>query len=634
MAWAILTLGSRAPLALADDEPRVDRERLEAIADSLDQTAAITLFESLDIEVDYDEGEDVLEGKREIVTRVWLRSESAVEMYRVVSFIELPSFRLDDLEIRVRSPDDSEEKYDEGDLDWVSRIPVSKRVYYVDGEEKFAMIPGLQVGDILTTRMRFEIDDSHGIPPVHLGGEGILRSSLRVRLDDDLTLSHRVQGTDRARSHLQRETVDDRTTRWQFVPPVSSEEEDRKVTITLHGTHPEGGMAAGPDWVAAGDAFLDLAEARLQPNDEIRARVRSTLRDAGSTASERIDALYQEVQAACRYLGLFSERGGVIPDPAAQVIEQGHSDCKGLGGLLIAMLRAADIEAHPILLRTAGGEPIVPELPNMAQFDHFIVWADDGSEEGMWLDATADQRPAGMLPWMDCVDAAVLVERGRSRVVSLPRHLWQPGLRELTIDGTLDHLREMDLVIEEHCEGEPAVRRRYFAQRLPASAQDEVFSDLLQPASHRMRIQTELDSSGEVGSCRLRAEARSVSPLIESRGRIFLPAQLVPLQFPDDDSVRESVERGLLPFADLNEQWSIALPEGVVLGAADSLEVDAGLVRCAARSWQEGDVLRLERSMVWDETAVGEFDEEIWSDARRRIDGALSGHLLLETEGR
>ena len=70
--------------------------------------------------------------------------------------------------------------------------------------------------------------------------------------------------------------------------------------------------------------------------------------------------------------------GGIIPLPAGEVFDNGFGDCKGLGTLLISMLRAADIESHPVLVRTRSAGPLDTSAPNMTQFNHFIVWADDG----------------------------------------------------------------------------------------------------------------------------------------------------------------------------------------------------------------------------------------------------------------
>lgn len=634
LALSILScvLGSCVLAAPAVADDGYDRAALEVAAESLGQPSHLVLEERLVVDLDYDEGDDVLEGSIELTNTIWVRSESALELASNVHFVEQPSHRMDDVEIRVHSPDGSEERYDEGDLDWLSRIPHSRKVYYVDGEEKFAWIPDVEVGDVVTQEMRFEIRQRHGYPCPKLGGERVLRSELRVELDDDLRLLHRLQGTEQALARLRHQSDDDRET-WIFEPAPEDEGDDRRLTIVLHGEHPEGGLAAAPDWQRAGDAYLDLAEERWAAGEPLRERVERALGGVGSDPVERIDALYREVQASCRYLGLFSGRGGIVPDPADEVLEEGHSDCKGLGGLLIAMLREAGIEAHPILLLTAGQGRVEPELPNMAQFNHFIVWADDGSEEGMWLDGTTDERPAGMLPWMDCVEEALLVRRGASRIVAMPDAMWDAGRRSINVEGELDHIHRLDLVIDEECRGEPALSRIWMMQRLPASERASRFQGIFQPPEHRMRVETEPLESTEGSTFRLRGRARSVASLASARGRVFLPAELVPLWVPQDDTMRESVERGLLPFPDVDEGWSLRLPEGLGLSAPDSLEVGAGILRWTMRSWEEDGVLRLRRRLRWDRSSLESFDEDEWEDTRRSIQEALGRHILLvETE--
>ena len=86
------------------------------------------------------------------------------------------------------------------------------------------------------------------------------------------------------------------------------------------------------------------------------------------------------MQETTRYLGLFTGLGGIIPAPAGEVLANGYGDCKGLGTLLIALLRAVGIDAWPVLVRTGHVGPLAAATPNPIQFNHYIVWADDGAD--------------------------------------------------------------------------------------------------------------------------------------------------------------------------------------------------------------------------------------------------------------
>lgn len=79
------------------------------------------------------------------------------------------------------------------------------------------------------------------------------------------------------------------------------------------------------------------------------------------------------VQDDIRYLGFESGLNSHKPHPPRQVYEQRFGDCKDKSLLLVAMLRAKGIEAHPMLVSTYLEQRITTVLPAINAFNHCVV---------------------------------------------------------------------------------------------------------------------------------------------------------------------------------------------------------------------------------------------------------------------
>jgi hypothetical protein len=86
-----------------------------------------------------------------------------------------------------------------------------------------------------------------------------------------------------------------------------------------------------------------------------------------------------------------------------------------INGLLVSMLRAAGIDADPILISTRGHGLVNPAYPILDKFNYLIAGAWIG-DRVVLLDATDRQYPAGMLPER-CLN-------GQGRVISEKRPSW------------------------------------------------------------------------------------------------------------------------------------------------------------------------------------------------------------------
>ncbi len=93
------------------------------------------------------------------------------------------------------------------------------------------------------------------------------------------------------------------------------------------------------------------------------------------------------VQDQVRYLFRGMDQGNYVPQTPAQTWELRYGDCKAKTLLLLAILRALDIRAEPVLANISLGDWVPERLPSFGVFDHVLVRADiDGKP--LWLDGT------------------------------------------------------------------------------------------------------------------------------------------------------------------------------------------------------------------------------------------------------
>ncbi|MEO0440088.1 MAG: DUF3857 domain-containing protein [Pseudomonadota bacterium] len=102
----------------------------------------------------------------------------------------------------------------------------------------------------------------------------------------------------------------------------------------------------------------------------------------------RANAALNLVQQNVRYIYVGLDTGNLVPATAEETWQRRYGDCKGKTALLLALLRALEIEAEPVMASNAGIDDGLDErLPNPGMFDHVLVRAKiDG--KSYYLDGT------------------------------------------------------------------------------------------------------------------------------------------------------------------------------------------------------------------------------------------------------
>jgi hypothetical protein len=571
-----------------------------------------------------------------------IQDRSVLREMSSVTVSDDPRMRIKGVEVEIRRMGETE-KHGRGDLRWTRITKRKDGTVTLDGTISIAIIPGLRVGDRVSITCTYELRGIYGLGSIMLGDPHYptMESSLELKLPLDHEVGWGELGPEFAQDALTHEVEEhgnQQIHRWLLQAKADGSlprcrEEYPAVRVTPYvrraGSYPNTSMAVGASWAAVGQAFLARIDGLFEPSDEIRSEVERIL--AGTTdRADSISSLYTALQKRYRYLGLYEGMGNIIPVRASQVFRDGFGDCKGLGGLLISMLRAAGIRSHPVLVRTRSIGPLDTSAPNLGQFDHFIVWVDDGLE-GMFLDATVDHCPAGQVPDEDTLSPVLLLDPAHIGLVDIPPESWSAGMESVAVSGRLDELNMLEVTIEQKNDGGGALQFRYWLAGLSHENREKLVRKLILPDRTWLHVD-DIEVAGQDADTEplvFRASAQSPAPLPGSGKDLLLPFALCGDHFHFDPVLLCDKSVDLRRWQGLGETWSIELDPELSLGEPDSTGAEVKGMRWSRRIWQEGRTLHLERSVEFTPELVSAREAEAIRDALEAMRKSERGYFLL-----
>ncbi len=353
--------------------------------------------------------------------------------------------------VRVRRPDGT-----------VTATPVDEAIempspvttaapFYSDLKQMQIPVRNLRVGDRLEweatlVRTKAEAPGQFWASESFLEGAVILSQKVELRVPKDSPVKV-WSGSHKA---VESSTDKEKVSVWenaQLKPTVGKEaeaEKERKKKevftaeqeLDFHeGKFADVSWSTFPSWEAVGKWYHDLEVERVQPDDEVKAKV-AELTAGKSTQEDKVKAVYGYVSTQIRYIGVAFGIGRYQPHRAVEVLQNQYGDCKDKHTLLASMLTVLGL--HPDAVLIGAGVRFNPELPSPAAFNHLITRFDlDGKE--VWLDSTAEVAPYRMLNFaIRDKNALVIPVTGVSKIEKSPAELPFPARQELNAVGTLD----------------------------------------------------------------------------------------------------------------------------------------------------------------------------------------------------
>ena len=590
---------------------------------------ALVLLSQANISVAFDSRANCLRGELTRFSDVIILDNVQLAEQGTVVVVDSPLLELKDFTATVIPRGRGEpERHSRGSLDWSAFAPRGAGTYSLDEEISYASVPGLHSGDRLQTVATYRFTGHHGLLPETMAGglAPTARCRYEVLLPRGYDLAWTAQGDSSLLGRLGKgvDEGDDGTRHaWQLddLPPAPRDADAAasrgRVTVIPHVSRADvapatGTFAVGPDWASIAIGYRARVVEAVAPTPEITDLARRATADC-ATDFARIDALYGWVQANTRYLGLYKGLSGIIPEPADKVLRDGYGDCKGLGVLLIALLRSVDIEAWPVLVRTGHLGPLAEDVPNPIQFNHFIVWANDGGD-GLWLDATLEGCPAGVIYPQDAASPVLSTRPRHEGLATIPPASWSSGSLQYAVSGEITAGRSLRVAIELAADGIAGVMLRDLGAHRTDAELAELRRRWLCPATLAMGAVGGATDAGATSHDKVawRLDANTSRPLPGNGGATFLPRTLPGLPGLTPELRPEALQ-------DRDEEWTIGLPASWQV-QPDSMQVASGPVSWERRVWQDGQALKLTRRIRWDRPALLGMSPA----ARRALwDGAL-----------
>jgi hypothetical protein len=181
------------------------------------------------------------------------------------------------------------------------------------------------------------------------------------------------------------------------IEPFSKEIPYPQVSVSAKQFEIDGHFVDMTTWAAFGKWRKKLCEGREEIPEATQQKIKTLVANIEGE-EQKIQAIYEYMQAKTRYVSIQLGIGGWQPFPADFVDKKGFGDCKALSNYTKSLLKAADIESHYTLVY-AGDKaiPIDEKFPAM-QFNHAILCVPlTSKKDTMWLECTSQQAPAGYM---------------------------------------------------------------------------------------------------------------------------------------------------------------------------------------------------------------------------------------------
>ncbi len=417
-------------------------------------------------------------GTKEITTRVRIQSDAGVKAMAVLPFSYTESNQhLDIAYVRVIKPDGTVVTTPPYNIQDMPADVSREAPMYSDIHQKHVAVRGLGVGDILEYQMtlttfRPEVPGEFWLEYNFTKEFIVLDQQLDLDFPADKPVT--VASSDLqpvittkgdrklyhwARANLTRPDPD--------APPISEKRWKPSVQVTTFAT-----------WEQVGAWYASLEKDSLAVTPAIQARADALTKGLASN-QDKLHAIFNDVALHIHYVGLEFGIGRYQPHPADDVLSNEYGDCKDKHTLLAALLKAAGIEAWPVLI--SSKRYIDPATPSPAQFDHVITVVPMGGKL-IWMDSTEEVAPIGVLAAVLRDKQALEIPSGKpAALVQTPADLPSPRTLRVDVRGSLSDQGLFTAKITESMDGDVGVITRG-AFRMTSQSQ---WKDLVERISQR-----------------------------------------------------------------------------------------------------------------------------------------------------
>jgi hypothetical protein len=417
-------------------------------------------------------------GTRETIARVRILADSGVKEMAVLTFTYTASNQQVEIGyVRVIKPDGSVViTPDYNALDMPADVTRAAPMYS-DIHQKHVAVKGLGVGDTLEYQITLRT-----LKP-EVPGQFWLEYSFQkdlIALDEQLDLDLPADKAVTVASADLRPTVTSAGGRKLYhwassnlarpdpdAPPKSVKRWKPSVQITTF-----------TNWEQVGAWYNSLQRDSLIVTPAIQAKADALTKGLTSN-DDKLRAIFNDVALHIHYVGLEFGIGRYQPHPADDVLSNEYGDCKDKHTLLAALLKAAGIEAWPVLISAASRE-LDPATPSPAQFNHVITLVPLNGKL-LWMDSTEEVAPVGLL--MDGLrdKQALAIPDGKPAYLEkTPEDSPSPRSIHIEVNGKLSNKGLFTGRIDQSTDGDVGMVFRSGFRQVPQSQWKELLQRIAQ----------------------------------------------------------------------------------------------------------------------------------------------------------
>jgi cellulose synthase operon protein C len=317
------------------------------------------------------------------------------------------------------------------------------------------------------------------------------------------------------------------------------------------------------NWRQLGSWYAELVRPQFALDRALEDELKRLLQGKHSER-EKITSIQTFVSQKTHYV---AQEFGVYnykPYPVSETYARRFGDCKDKASLMIALLRAAGIEAQLALVRTRSLGEVSPQPASIAVFDHAIVYI---PKYDLWLDGTAEYA-IRELPLEDQGALALTIPLdGTAQLRHTPLSRPDDNYTKHTIEAELTSKGVIRFSGSTAARGEdaPGLRQEL---AVPEQQLDSVRRDLAQlfptVEVYKVNVRDQQALSEEATDGEISVEFQGDLDSIRQKRIVSLSSSWIPRSYSSVLAASESRTEDLMLFAPwvTEEEIRIALPSG------------------------------------------------------------------------
>jgi len=290
---------------------------------------------------------------------------------------------------------------------------------YYDTRSYSVRFPSLQKGDVLELEYRISPKSETNPFGPYFGSLIAFQNGLPQQLRRYVLIAptSRALNIDAQRMPAAQVSTENgySTFEWELrnVAPLPSEPRGPSLTEVA----PYVTVSTFASWDDFGRWYAEMIAPQFELNTELRSKVAEIMAEKPDELS-RIRGIHEFVLHNTNYVAMEFGVYSYKPYPVSLVYQRHFGDCKDKASLMIAMMRAAGIDAELALVRTRKMGDVSEHAMTLSVFDHAVAYV---PKYDLWLDGTAQYAGFHELPLDDQGAMALTVDLdGTARLRRIP----------------------------------------------------------------------------------------------------------------------------------------------------------------------------------------------------------------------